>query len=398
MRKHRVGSPALDPPGTKKCIESAPEQTLGCTWDQGSKCEEDGKSEDEKEGSKDTGSPLVKDLVGGRFWAQPRWVSHFKSESPFNRRLHYALFQDSLLFVGLDSLDKKRTVFTYDLSSIKEEPAVFPMMPVDPTLNAFGAYPGVYIFVDATNGTVTLEFTDDGKETVLPHRFPEAIPITMVSNVSSNGLVYIHDDNWLMLINLRSKESLMVELGNKYNWIFSVSLNKAGTLLAYTIYGGRPMVFYVGCDPDGKITLSECLIEGKFRNNTRVMFLKDNILAIHDIDKHQCTFYSVCETKKSALLLKDNYDAQNLVRLSYCANADVVVAFFEGWKCWEYDFSWMETFFKDTKILILNPKKYHRDFSGISFATSPDLTYIFEKDFCQTDVRIYQISKSSVQH
>jgi hypothetical protein len=327
------------------------------------------------------GAIVVDYLTTKRFYVRPFVIKRFSS------RAHCSLVQTSILFADM-SVDKK--LCTCRCSLLDAKRIMMPSnMPDTRNLHAFVAYPEVDIFVH--KGEVMLKRIGDSKVSGVMHKFANKTrPIQMAPKVINN-FVYLFNAEELLLINLKD---MKITTAQSMGYLHSVSLNDAGTLLAYATFPTNPKIMRIQCNTEGKANL----VEHATVNCTgySVMFLKNNILAVELGFGGRYIFYSVHEGRGQRIKpLAGEFVSEDLYNFSYSTTEDMVVAFVQWWKNPLYASVSIKSFFGDTQILILNPKNIKLNDGITEFAVSQDLTYLL-RTHCSGPSFIYQLSEKKL--
>ena len=223
---------------------------------------------------------IVRGYLAKEFYANPQFITRFNCGSC------YDILKDTLFIAGLNA-HGKRVVLSYDLADLRQRklsPQLFP----DWDLEAFGAYPEGYVFVDRKSGDVTVERARDGKVMLsLPGAFflPELYLVYMSPKASKNGLIYISNrslryENRLLLIDLKHMTSKLISFGLRAEFSLRVRLNEAGTVLACFPTEDTLVVYHVECDPEGKIDLVKFGEGNTGRYKSAPKILNDDTFAI----------------------------------------------------------------------------------------------------------------------
>lgn len=336
---------------------------------------------------------VVQYVTGRAFYQGFHMVKRFKE---WNSR---SILGDHLLIASKD--DKQATsVHTYSL--LEGEPAeIQPRATLSgrELLWAFEAYPEWRVFVDRAGIRGERAGEGRGGEVVVPG-FANGQPIEMAGGLSKKGLVYLMNPEELVLVDLERAKHTRLPYPERS--ITGVSLNEAGTLLAYIPHiGAHVKVLRVDNDglEGGEMKLCEhltldCVAEF-------VMFLNGNILALlSEGEERAFQFYNVPEGEgegEKAIKLDATFTPRSLYNFSYNAIENLVVTFVKEQQQ-EGDPSYppisIEPFFGETGILILNPKPTN-SVPGAVFKASHDLAYLLETG--SADCYIHRLSKSQGQ-
>lgn len=326
----------------------------------------------------------------------PVLVTEFETDSL------YAFTGKELLFAGHGDSEKKLVVLSHNPFHIQAKTR----LPISRVrgLKCFSAYPGVRVFVVDNGRRVVIKGADDGELMLtVPMQYTDGSITNLEQRISDNNLLCIttrsHLSSYLscelLLINLAAKSSAIITAVDDGQVMESANLNLAGTLLAYTSQSSYVNVLSIEHDEKGKLVPFKCLkIPGRASS---VMCLKNDVLAIENYDKReQYAFYKIDVNEWKVVLLDGAFDAKGLDRIYYNAGMDTVVATVRGNLGEQrlYEFSQTRRFFKDTKILIINPWRIASCYLE-PFMVSPDLTCtVSTKDGLTCSV--HQIPKDKV--
>ena len=225
----------------------------------------------------DTLNDLVVDyLIKRTFHIEPQLVVKFD-----HKVLHCFVGDDILLLIGLNAR-QERVVHTYNL--LAAETWMLSELKKDEKLLAFGAYPGVYIYVEQ-KGIILKSIDDDRVLLMIPEPVTDySWQVRMAPSAPKGGLVYISFLRKIVLININHMTCVVNEIENKYGKALDTSPNEAETLLVCsTDYDGF-MIFNVQCDTNGEIKLVECPVMSSSTGFSSVRFLSDNTLAAKQLD------------------------------------------------------------------------------------------------------------------
>lgn len=277
----------------------------------------------------------VADYAEKFFFNRPRVITKFKLD------LKWIIRDNTLVFCGKHDNEAARTIDSYSL--LDSEGEIQSKLSRDEKLHYFDVYSEMQIFVNSDN-VMIFKRADSDKTLSLSSQIEGSYSIAMAQNMSRNGLVWINRYSGLILINVVHMLSTGMEkviwhkhVSKNTGFIHSLSLNPAGTVLAYVSSDWKVHIYSVLCD-NGEISLHECLILTEHPAD-KVMLLEDNILGIKAIFENEYFFYRLNVNEKTAELVSVKIDFKCFVDLSYHAADDFVVGIFKEPADKSYGFS-----------------------------------------------------------
>jgi hypothetical protein len=314
---------------------------------------------------------IVVSYLSRQFYAEPYLIKELQFESRSSVR---TFFHNNDLFVGALSDDKRSlTTNSCNLLDTESEVMVLSTHQGLDDLITFNLYPEVHIFVNK-KGRITLKGTDGKEMPKVSDSFARSDYRVKMAPKEANNFVYLFNIEELILINLKYMTSAKFKPEGNDTYFLNVSLNEAGTLLAYSDNCSNVKILRVQCDAKGKIDPVEYIVTMNLTGYS-VVFLKGNILALRSGNLH--TFYNIHENDQRVDSLDDKFNSTgDFYDLSYNAAEDMVFAFVRNLENVSSRAAVsIESFFGDTRILIINPNKiWGLEYSD--YKVSHDLTYL----------------------